>query len=83
LKQNVVAGGRLSGSGGKFERDGGLQWNPQGVKKLEEDDFWRVYGNVLEPDSVPEYDIEAYTEEDLHPSCFQEDGDKREKAPGS
>ena len=82
LKQNVVAGGRLSGSGGKFERDGGLQWNPQGVKKLEEDDFWRVYGNVLEPDSVPEYDIEAYTEEDLHPSCFQEDGDKREKAPG-
>ena len=82
LKQNVVAGGRLSGGGGDFERDGGLEWNPQGVKKLEPDDFWRVYGNVLEPDSVAEYDIEPHEESELHPSCFQEDKGVVSKAPG-
>lgn len=82
LKQNVVAGGRLSGGGGEFEKDGGLEWNPQGVKKLEADDFWRVYGNVLEPDSVPEHEIEEHDESELHHSCFVEDGGKRLKAPG-
>jgi len=82
LKQNVVAGGRLSGGGGEFEKDGGLEWNPQGVKKLEAEDFWRVYGNVLEPDSVPEYDIEEHDESELHPSCFIEDKGVRSKAPG-
>lgn len=82
LKQNVVAGGRLSGGGGEFEKDGGLEWNPQGVKKLEPDDFWRVYGNVLEPDTVPEHDIAEYTEADLHPSCFQDDKGVVSKAPG-
>ena len=82
LKQNVVAGGRLSGGGGEFEKDGGLEWNPQGVKKLEEDDFWRVYGNVLEPDSVPEHDIEEHDESELHPSCFVEERGVKSKAPG-
>jgi DNA polymerase I-like protein with 3'-5' exonuclease and polymerase domains len=79
LKQNVVPGGRLSGSGGTFEKDGGMEWNPQGVAKFEEDDFWRVYGNVLEPDTIPEHEIEEYTEADLDPSCFDQDG---KKAPG-
>jgi len=82
LKQNVVAGGRLSGAGGTFDKDGGLEWNPQGVKKLEPDDFWKVRGNVLEPDSVPEYEIEEHDEKDLHPSCFQEDKGVTKKAPG-
>ena len=82
LKQNVVAGGRLSGAGGEFEKDGGLEWNPQGVKKLEPDDFWRVYGDVLQPDSIAEEDVEERREEDLHPSCFRMDGETREKAPG-
>jgi DNA polymerase I-like protein with 3'-5' exonuclease and polymerase domains len=82
LKQNVVAGGRLSGAGGTFEKDGGLEWNPQGVKKLEPDDFWKVRGNVLEPDSVPEHEIEEHPESDLHPSCFREDKGVVEKAPG-
>src|SRR5271168_2099531 len=79
LKQNVVAGGRLSGGGGEFEKDGGLEWNPQGVKKLEADDFWKVHGNVLEPDTVPEWEIEEHQESELHPSCFDQDG---KKAPG-
>ena len=82
LKQNVVAGGRLSGGGGEFEKDGGLEWNPQGVKKLEKEDFWRVYGNVLEPDSVPEHEIEEHDESELHPSCFIEDKGVKSKAPG-
>jgi DNA polymerase I-like protein with 3'-5' exonuclease and polymerase domains len=82
LKQNVVAGGRLSGGGGEFEKDGGLEWNPQGVKKLEKEDFWRVYGNVLEPDSVAEHDIEEHDESELHHSCFVEDKGVKSKAPG-
>lgn len=82
LKQNVVAGGRLSGGGGEFEKDGGLEWNPQGVKKLEKEDFWRVYGNVLEPDSVEEHDIEEHDESELHPSCFVEERGVKTKAPG-
>jgi DNA polymerase I-like protein with 3'-5' exonuclease and polymerase domains len=82
LKQNVVAGGRLSGGGGEFEKDGGLEWNPQGVKKLEKDDFWRVYGNVLEPDSVPEHEIEEHDESELSESCFVEDKGVKTKAPG-
>ena len=81
LKQNVVAGGRLSGGGGEFERDGGLEWNPQGVKKLEPDDFWRVYGNVLEPDHIEDWNIEEHEESELHPSCFQEEKGVRSKAP--
>jgi DNA polymerase I-like protein with 3'-5' exonuclease and polymerase domains len=82
LKQNVVAGGRLSGGGGEFEKDGGLEWNPQGVKKLEKEDFWRVYGHVLEPDSVEAYDIEEHDESELHPSCFVEERGVKTKAPG-
>ena len=82
LKQNVVAGGRLSGGGGEFEKDGGLEWNPQGVKKLEKDDFWRVYGNVLEPDSVPDHEIEEHDEGELHESCWVTDKGVRSKAPG-
>lgn len=82
LKQNVVAGGRLSGGGGEFEKDGGLEWNPQGVKKLEKEDFWRVYGNVLEPDTVPEHEVEEHDESELHPSCFVEEKGVRTKAPG-
>src|SRR5208337_452741 len=70
------------GSGGEFDRDGGLEWNPQGVKKLEEDEFWRVYGNVLNPDSVAECDIEEHPESDLHPSCFRDDKGTNSKAPG-
>jgi DNA polymerase I-like protein with 3'-5' exonuclease and polymerase domains len=70
LKQNVVGGGRLSGAGGVFERDGGFELNPQGVKKLEPDEQWRVYGNVLDPDEIPTDQVDAYEESDLHPSCF-------------
>ena len=70
LKQNVVGGGRLSGAGGEFERDGGFELNPQGVKKLEPDQQWRVYGNVLDPDEIPVNLIDFYEEDKLHPSCF-------------
>lgn len=70
LKQNVVGGGRLSGGGGEFIKDGGFELNPQGVKKLEPDQQWRVYGNVLDPDDVPVDQIELHDEADLHPSCF-------------
>jgi DNA polymerase I-like protein with 3'-5' exonuclease and polymerase domains len=70
LKQNVVGGGRLSGSGGVFEKDGGFQLNPQGIKKLEPDMQWRVYGNVLDPDEIPTDQIDPHKEEDLHASCF-------------
>lgn len=70
LKQNVVGGGRLSGAGGEFLKDGGFELNPQGVKKLEDDEQWRVYGNVLDPDEIPADQIDAYGEADLHASCF-------------
>jgi hypothetical protein len=70
LKQNVVGGGRLSGAGGEFLKDGGFELNPQGVKKLEPDEQWRVYGNVLDPDEIPADQIDVYEESDLHPSCF-------------
>ena len=73
LKQNVVAGGRLSGAGGKFEVDGGFGLNPQGIVRVEGN--WWVKGNVLEPDSIPEDQIEEHIEADLHPSCFK-DGKK-------
>jgi DNA polymerase I-like protein with 3'-5' exonuclease and polymerase domains len=83
LKQNVVAGGRLSGAGGKFERDGGFGLNPQGLKRVEGN--WWVNGNVLEPDSVPIEEITLYDESALHPSCFIEkdqDGKRvKQKAP--
>jgi len=90
LKQNVVGGGRLSGAGGEFERDGGFELNPQGVKKLEPDMQWRVYGNVLDPDEVPADQIESHEESYLHPKCFKTeeetvDGVKQritKKAPG-
>jgi DNA polymerase I-like protein with 3'-5' exonuclease and polymerase domains len=84
LKQNVVAGGRLSAAGGEFDRDGGFELNPQGVKKIEREEMWRVYGNVLEPDTVPLDQIETYTEADLHPSCFEQDEKTKviSKAPG-
>jgi DNA polymerase I-like protein with 3'-5' exonuclease and polymerase domains len=70
LKQNVVAGGRLSGAGGKFEVDGGFGLNPQGIVRVEGN--WWVKGNVLEPDTIPEEEIEEHAEADLHPSCFKE-----------
>jgi DNA polymerase I-like protein with 3'-5' exonuclease and polymerase domains len=78
LKQNVVGGGRLSGAGGEFERDGGFELNPQGVKKLEPDQQWRVYGNVLDPDEIPADQVEMHEESDLHPSCFRTE-EKTEK----
>lgn len=80
LKQNRVAGGRLSGAGGDYDEDGGFELNPQGIVKVEEDEQWRVYGNVLEPDTIPEDQIEEYTEADLHPSCFHDDKGKHTKA---
>jgi DNA polymerase I-like protein with 3'-5' exonuclease and polymerase domains len=72
LKQNVVAGGRLAAAGGDFEKDGGFGLNPQGIKKIESHLMWKVYGNVLEPDSIPVEEIEQYTESDLHKSCFKD-----------
>jgi len=86
LKQNVVAGGRLSSAGGEFEKDGGFGLNSQAVKKVEPHLMWKVRGNVLKPDEIPEDQIEEHAEEDLHPSCFREVGEDggtmRKKAPG-
>ncbi len=76
LRQSTVAGGRLSASGGDFEEDGGFGMNPQGVKKVEPGKMWRVYGNVLRPDTIPVEEIEEYTEADLDPRCFRENKDK-------
>jgi len=70
LKQTTVAGGRLSGAGGDFIVDGGFGLNPQGIVRVEGN--WWVKGNVLEPDSIPEEEIEEHAEADLHPSCFKE-----------
>src|SRR5271157_3523020 len=75
LRQSTVAGGRLSASGGDFEEDGGFGMNPQGVKKVEPGKMWRVFGNVLKPDTIPVEEIEEFTEGDLHPTCFR-DGKK-------
>jgi DNA polymerase I-like protein with 3'-5' exonuclease and polymerase domains len=74
LKQNVVAGGRLSAAGGDFEKDGGFGLNPQGIKKVESQLMWKIRGNVLVPDpeEIDDKGIEVYSEEDLHPSCFKE-----------
>jgi len=80
LKQNVVAGGRLSGAGGEFEVDGGFGLNPQGVVRVEGN--WWVRGNVLEPDTVPVDKVQEYTEADLHSSCFHEKDGVKKKAPG-
>jgi DNA polymerase I-like protein with 3'-5' exonuclease and polymerase domains len=83
LRQSTVAGGRLSASGGDFEEDGGFGMNPQGVKKVEPEKQWRVFGNVLSPDTIPVDEIEEFTEADLHPSCFRENKDhSKKKAPG-
>lgn len=81
LKQNVVAGGRLSGAGGDFEVDGGFGLNPQGIVRVEGN--WWVRGNVLHPDAVAAEDIEEHAPEDLHPSCYKENkkGGK-DQAPG-
>ena len=88
LKQNVVAGGRLSGAGGEFAVDGGFGLNPQGIVRVEGN--WWVKGNVLVPDTVNPDEVEEYTEADLHKSCFkteekEKDGVKTKvakKAPG-
>jgi DNA polymerase I-like protein with 3'-5' exonuclease and polymerase domains len=72
LKQNVVSGGRLSSAGGDFYKDGGFGLNSQAVKKVEGYLMWKVTGNVLIPDEIPEDQIEPHTEEELHPSCFRE-----------
>ena len=82
LKQNVVAGGRLAAAGGDFERDGGFGLNPQAVKKVEAYLMWKVQGNILSPDEIPEDQIEGHPEEDLHPSCFREADKAKTKAPG-
>jgi DNA polymerase I-like protein with 3'-5' exonuclease and polymerase domains len=70
LKQNVVAGGRLSGAGGKFIVDGGFGLNPQGIVRVEGN--WWVKGNVLEPDTIPDEEIEEHPQCDLHPSCVKD-----------
>jgi DNA polymerase I-like protein with 3'-5' exonuclease and polymerase domains len=82
LKQNIVAGGRLSSAGGDFYKDGGFGLNSQAVKKVEGYLMWKVTGNILSPDEIPEDQIEEHAEEELHPSCFQEKDGKRTKAPG-
>ena len=86
LKGNVVAGGRLSSAGGEFEKDGGFGMNSQAVKKVEGYLMWKVLGNVLMPDEIPEDQIEHHEESELHPSCFREvkvNGELvRKQAPG-
>lgn len=74
LKQNVVAGGRLSSAGGEFEKDGGFGLNSQAVKKVESYLMWKVSGDILVPDpeEIAIDQIEEHPEEDLHSSCFQE-----------
>ena len=72
LKQNVVAGGRLSSAGGDFYKDGGFGLNSQAIKKVESYLMWKVQGNILSPDTIPEDQIEEHSEEELHPSCFRE-----------
>lgn len=72
LKQNVVAGGRLSSAGGDFYKDGGFGLNSQAIKKVESYLMWKVTGNILSPDEIPEDQIEEHAEEELHPSCFRE-----------
>ena len=69
LKACVVAGGRLSASGGKFELDGGFGLNIQGIKRVEGN--WWVKGKVLEPDTVDPNDVEEHNEQELDPSCFK------------
>ncbi len=80
LKQNVVAGGRLSGAGGEFPVDGGFGLNPQGIVRVEGN--WWVRGKILEPDTIPVNEIKEYTEADLHKSCFHEKDGVKKKAPG-
>jgi DNA polymerase I-like protein with 3'-5' exonuclease and polymerase domains len=77
FRTNVVAGGRLSASGGEFDVDGGFGLNPQGIKKGS--DNWLVSGNILVPDKVEPEDIEEHAPEDLHEDCFRK---KEGKAPG-
>lgn len=69
LKACVVAGGRLSAAGGKFEVDGGFGLNIQGIKRVE--DNWWVKGRVLEPDVIDPESVEEHTIEELHSSCFK------------
>lgn len=78
LRACVVAGGRLSATGGEFKVDGGFGLNIQAIKRIDGHLMWKVKGRLLEPDSILEADIEEYTEKDLHPSCFKKD----KKAPG-
>lgn len=75
LRQCVVAGGRLSATGGDFEKDGGFGLNIQAIKRIEGNN-WIQGRRIL---SAPE---EEYTEEDLHPSCFKDKEGKRTKAKG-
>lgn len=69
LRSCVVAGGRLSATGGKYEVDGGFGLNIQGIKRVEGN--WWVKGNVLEPDNVDPESVEEHAPEDLHPSCWK------------
>jgi DNA polymerase I-like protein with 3'-5' exonuclease and polymerase domains len=68
LRQCVVAGGRLSATGGEFEKDGGFGLNIQAIKRVEGNKW--VQGRRI--NSVPEaqYDIK-----DLHPSCYNKEDD--------
>ncbi len=70
LKQNTVAGGRLAASGGKFDRDGGVNMNIQAIKSVGGN--WWVKGDVLQPDLIEEDDVEPREESELDPSCFLE-----------
>lgn len=67
FRQNVVAGGRLAASGGEFDVDGGFELNPQGIKKPSGN--WFVKGRILNPDAIPEDQVEPHEVAELHPTC--------------
>jgi len=72
LRQCVVAGGRLSATGGSYEKDGGFGLNIQAIKRVEGNKW--VYGRKLsgEPDMSVSYELE-----DLHPSCYKKEEVKK------
>jgi DNA polymerase I-like protein with 3'-5' exonuclease and polymerase domains len=64
LRQCVVAGGRLSATGGDFEKDGGFGLNIQAIKRVEGNKW--VKGRKIQ--SIPEV---TYSITDLDPSCYK------------